>query len=96
MLKVIKNTDYYQVVTVDDIQMFTPDDLVNIKLPNDIDHRKGTIINGRMPIWVFCHISHLCHPSLWVATNDPRLGGAVVCQTHTSTKNLGDIIILQD
>ena len=56
------------------------------------DMSSGFIISGRGPIWVFAAIAHALHPAKWVATHDPRLGGAVVVSTHVPGVNIGDLI----
>ena len=52
----------------------------------------GVIISGRLPVWAFVSIAHLFHPAKWVATFDPRLGGAVVVATHVPDIQVGDVL----
>jgi CRISPR-associated Csx3 family protein len=43
---------------------------------------EGVVLSGRLPVWAFAALAHLYHPRPWVATFDPRLGGAVVVTRH--------------
>lgn len=69
----------------------TPDMLQAIDLGN-LDFGQGFIISGRGPVWLFATLTHLLHPSQWVATHDPRLGGGVVTQSHIGDVAVGDVI----
>jgi CRISPR-associated protein Csx3 len=68
-----------------------PVDLNELDLPQSIDWRKGVVIEGRAPIWLYGYLVHICHPALWVACYDPRLG-AVVVATHTHEVSVGQVI----
>lgn len=70
-----------------------PSDLKTMELPT-VKGNKGVILNGRAPIWVFGTLIHHFHATQWVATNDPRQGGAVVVESHKSGVSVGDIIPL--
>lgn len=61
----------------------------------EVDPKKGVVLSGRGPIWLFCALAHRYHHTLWVATHDPRLGGAVVIQTHTPELKIGDIVRME-
>lgn len=54
----------------------------------------GVVLSGRGPIWLYCALAHYFHPSQWVAVYDPRLGGAVVVQSHTRRWRVGEIVPL--
>ena len=69
----------------------TPNDLKEIVYPT-ISYEKGVIVSGRAPIWLVCTVVHQYHPTAWVATFDPRLGGGVVCMTHSKDRSVGDIV----
>lgn len=69
----------------------TPADLTTMAVP-PVDLMKGVVLSGRGPIWVFATLAHKFHPCAWVGTHDPRLGGAVVVQSHVSDINVGDVI----
>ncbi len=79
------------------VQITSPDgliesaDLMGLELPEGIDWRKGIVIEGRAPIWLYGYLVHACHPALWVACFDPRLG-AVVVATHTHKVSVGQVI----
>ena len=68
-----------------------PADLKSLAIPT-VKGNKGVILNGRAPIWVFGTLIHHFHPTAWVATNDPRQGGAIVVESHKSGVAVGDII----
>lgn len=70
-----------------------PCDLKTMELPT-VKGNKGVVLNGRAPIWVFGTLIHHFHATQWVATNDPRQGGAVVVESHVSGVSVGDIIPL--
>lgn len=70
--------------------VLTPADLVGLKLPN-LNTKKGIVINGRGPVWLYAYLVHECHHLPFVATNDPRLGFVVV-QSHTPGIKPGDIL----
>ncbi len=69
-----------------------PGDLAAISLPAGIDWRQGVVINGRAPIWLYANIVHQCHPAVWVAVMDPRMGAVVVENHHPAAPNVGTII----
>lgn len=52
------------------------------------------VISGRAPIWRYGMALHKAHgsPAAAVATFDPRLGGAVVVQTHSRQWREGDVV----
>ena len=70
-----------------------PADLKTLEIPI-AKGNKGVVLNGRAPIWVFATLVHHFHATQWVATNDPRLGGAVVVESHVQGVEVGDIIPL--
>jgi len=55
----------------------------------------GVILSGRGPVWLFGFLIHFYHPTLFVATYDPRIGGAIVVQSHSKKYKAGDIIPLK-
>jgi CRISPR-associated protein Csx3 len=63
------------------IDVIAPDDLVHLD-PPVVNATKGVILTGRGPIWLYGALVHHYHPTRWVATHDPRLGGAVVVASH--------------
>ena len=71
----------------------TPEELylVDEQLPG-VDPRGGVVVSGRGPVWLFAAVCHAYHPTAWVATHDPRLGGGVVAASHVQQVKLGDII----
>jgi len=71
-----------------------PEALKNLAPPK-VDTTKGIIISGRGPIWLYCYLAHHYHITPFVATFDPRLGGAVVIETHTPKVEPGELIRLE-
>lgn len=56
--------------------------------------RKGVIISGRGPVWLFCALAHKYHYCTFVATFEPRMQAGVVVVTHVKDKKIGDLIPL--
>lgn len=73
-------------------QILEPADLVNCRLPTDIDWHQGVVINGRAPLWLYSHLVGRCIGAPWVGVNDPRHGAIVVAARATSPRKVGDII----
>ncbi|RMD64812.1 CRISPR-associated protein Csx3 [Candidatus Parcubacteria bacterium] len=69
-----------------------PSQLSQIDLPK-VDLKKGVVLSGRGPVWLYAALVHELHPAAWVATHDPRLG-AVVVMSHTPGRKLGEVIEL--
>ena len=75
------------------------EDLQHVKLPPELHGREqfGLIFSGRGPIWLYACLLHLAHPFAWIAIHDPRLGGAVVVQRHTSkAPGIGSLLPMPD
>jgi len=64
--------------------------------PPKINGKKGVVLTGRAPIWLYCYLVHYYHPTKFVATYDPRLGGAIIVESHSEEFNVGDIIKVND
>ena len=73
---------------------FKPEDIINFeeKIFSLIDPKKGTIISGRGPTWIFSWINHELHPGLWAADYVPREGYAVITQSHKAGLPAGSVI----
>ena len=84
----------FQLITIELTRrdrLTTPAALPDLSLPAGLDPRKGVVISGRSPQWLLAYLIHECHPTLWVACFDPRLG-AVVVATHSNQVSVGQII----
>lgn len=46
-------------------------------------------------MWLYTYLVHECHPTVWVACFDPRLG-AVVTTTHSKLVSIGQVIPLDE
>jgi CRISPR-associated protein Csx3 len=68
-----------------------PKELQDVELPEGINFKKGVVIDGQAPIWLHSFLAHLCHPAIFVAHNDPRLGW-VVTQSHSKVTQEGAIL----
>lgn len=69
----------------------TSDILKDLKPPK-VNGTKGVILSGRGPIWLYCYLIHYYHPTKFIATFDPRVGGAVVVESHVQNYEVGDIV----
>lgn len=92
-LEIIDTCDEYQILDVrlTDNGIVEPSNINELKLPDNIDTRKGVIINGKAPVWLYAYLIHECHFFAWVATFDPRIGGIVV-QSHNNVKKIAEVI----
>lgn len=68
----------------------TPEMLREMNLPA-VDNKKGVVLSGKGPIWVYGYLIHEYHATAWAATHDPRLG-YVVCSTHSPQRKIGEVI----
>ena len=94
---VMTNGMGYQQITIELVsrdRIISPAALSGLPLPAGIDPRKGVLISGRAPVWLYAYLVHECHPTLWVACFDPRLG-AVVTSTHSTAVSVGSVIPLE-
>ena len=57
-------------------------ELNTISLPPNLDRRRGLVISGKGPVWLYAFLVHLAHEFAWVAVNDPRLGGGITVMNH--------------
>ncbi|ADL07306.1 CRISPR-associated ring nuclease Crn3/Csx3 [Thermosediminibacter oceani] len=62
--------------------------------PPKVNSTKGLIISGRGPIWLYCYLVHYYHFTVFIATFDPRLGGAVIVESHIPEFKPGNVIML--
>lgn len=81
----------FTVVNFELSQPIEPIDLATCNPPK-VKESKGVILSGRGPIWLFCFLAHYYHPTTWVATYDPRLGGAVVVESHCRSYSVGQVV----
>lgn len=89
---------YFLEVTIGGDGLCTPSDLKYFKLPESMKDGdgsgKGVVISGKAPIWVYGRLTGMCHMFAWVATHDPRLGAAIVTETHIRTIKIADRVII--
>lgn len=88
------NEQTYQLLefTLPDNGIISPEDLKNIELPEGIDFRKGVILYGKGPVWLYAFLSHELHIAKWLATFDPRIGAVVVQSHDKDSPQVGEII----
>ena len=87
----VKESDEYTIVSFEIEGVLSPEDLVSLTPPK-VEGSKGVILNGRGPIWVYCFLTHFYHPTRFIATYDPRLGGAVIVETHSVKYAIGSVL----
>lgn len=82
--------------------LITPADLKGLDIPKNLIPSQGVVIEGKAPIWLYGYLVHECHASAWVACFDPRLGddsprvgGAVVVETHSPQVDVGQVIAVE-
>jgi CRISPR-associated protein Csx3 len=61
-------------------------------IPPKVDGSKGVILSGRGLIWVYCFLTHFYHPTKFIDTYDPRLGGRVIVETHSVNYAIGSVL----
>lgn len=87
----IKEFGKWNVVKFELDDSLIPSDLPFI-IPPKLTGTKGAILSGRGPIWLYGFLIHHYHPTKFIAVYDPRLGGAVVIETHTNEVKVGEVI----
>lgn len=88
--------DEYSILSFEIEGVISPEDLVGL-MPPKVEGSKGVILSGRGPIWLYCFLTHFYHPTKFIATHDPRLGGAVIVETHSAAYVIGSILhVCQD
>lgn len=71
-----------------------PPDLKTLSLPPH-NATQGIILEGRAPIWLYGYLVHQYHATVWVGCYDPRLGGAVVVESHQKGIVAGDVLKIE-
>lgn len=72
-----------------------PKDLQGLQLPPQLQSTQGVVLEGKAPIWLYAYLTHECHATAWVGCFDPRLGGAVVVETHSRDVRIGQVLPLE-
>lgn len=86
-----KEKDEYTIVHFELEENIVPENLRDL-IPPKVNPTKGVILSGRGPIWLYCYLTHYYHPTKFIATYDPRLGGAVIIESHYQNYKVGDIL----
>lgn len=87
----VKEEDKYNIVSFEIEGVISPEDLIGLTPPK-VDGSKGVILSGRGPIWLYCFLTHFYHPTKFIATYDPRLGGGVIVETHSVEHAIGSVL----
>ena len=87
----VEEKDEFTVVEFNLDWPMEPADLRNLSIPQ-VDPTRGVILSGRGPVWLYAYLVHHYHPVAWIATYDPRVGGAVVVQSHTKGVVEGEVV----
>ena len=90
----VKEEKEYTIVHFELNNIATPEILRNI-IPPKIDGRKGVILSGRGPVWLYTYLTHHYHPTIYIAVYDPRLGKGVVIESHTPKYKPGETINIE-
>jgi len=85
--------DEYTLLHFDLKDSITPEILLYLSPPK-VNATKGVVLSGRGPIWLYCYLAHYYHPTKFIATYDPRLGGAVIVESHNPNYKIGNILKL--
>ena len=94
--KITATTDDFQVVEINSSEASYGTEAISeaieavASLP--IDTTIGVVVSHRGAIWLHSALAHHFHIAAWVGHLDPRLGGAVVVQSHKRGYAVGDII----
>ena len=91
--KVVEGSEY-TLVHFELAGVLEPGDLQEVK-PPAVNPKKGVVLSGRGPIWLYGYLSHYYHPTKFTAIYDPRLG-AVVVETHTPERRIGEVIQIEE
>ena len=91
----VKEKENYTLVHFELEGSIIPEILKKVKPPK-VDGTKGVVLSGRGPIWFYCYLVHHYHPTKFIATYDPRLGGAVIIESHEQGFKVGEIIEVED
>lgn len=87
----VLDEEEYSILSFEIEGVLSPEDLAAL-IPPKVDGSKGVILSGRGPVWLYCFLTHFYHPTKFIATYDPRLGGAVVVETHSVEYAIGSIL----
>lgn len=87
----VVESDEYTLIHFELNNVITPDILKRLNPPK-VDNRKGIVLSGRGPIWFYCYLTHFYHPTKFIAVYDPRIGGAIIVETHSTNYVIGDVL----
>ncbi len=87
----VRELEEYTLVEFKLEEPISPEDLKEMRPPR-VNPQKGVILSGRGPIWLYGALIHEYHPTAWVGTYDPRLGKAVITESHRPNKKIGDTV----
>lgn len=92
---VITKRKEFVIISLIYVKPIEPSLLYTLKPPNAVElgfAHKGVVLSGEGPIWLYAFLTHFYHPVKFVSVHDPRLGGAVVVESHNAKYRTGMII----
>lgn len=98
MSKVTFNVNEKDDLTVVEFELesgvVAPEDLpAAVEAAPEVNAEKGVVVSGRGPVWLYAALVHEYHPTRWVGTFDPRLGGGIVVERHhEDAPELGTVV----
>lgn len=75
--------------------IITPEVLKRMNPPR-VNYKKGVVISGKGPIWLYGSLVHWYHPAAFVGVYEPRADGCVVVQSHTPGVEVGTVLARED
>jgi len=81
----------YTVVHFELQHVISPEVLKKLTPPK-VDNKKGVVLSGRGPVWLYCFLTHFYHPTKFIAVYDPRIGRGIIVETHTPSFAVGDTV----
>lgn len=94
----LEHRDKFCVISFELVDSIEPSILKDLNPPDPIKEKfndKGVVLSGRGPIWLYAFLTHVYHPTKFIATYDPRLGGAVIVESHNRDYSVGTVIPLE-
>ncbi|MBS7288911.1 MAG: CRISPR-associated protein Csx3 [Candidatus Freyarchaeota archaeon] len=87
----VEEREEYTIIHFELRDVLSPEALRDME-PPQVKGTKGVVLSGRGPVWLYCFLAHHYHPTLFVATYDPRLGGAVIVESYSPNYKVGEIL----
>jgi CRISPR-associated protein Csx3 len=72
-----------------------PDELEQLRLPDELDFAKGIMLFGNAPTWLYGRLVALCREAAWVGCYNLRQGGAIVVASRVAFPGVGTVVPLR-